>query len=92
MVFGTSKMLFLLEPTNPLLLSTKCLIDAFWILEANRAILYGDDITLSPEKWQWISMRESWPDSVKEILLLMIQTSTFAKRQVNLTNLIYGCS
>ncbi|KAF5860048.1 hypothetical protein ETB97_002074 [Aspergillus alliaceus] len=79
MVLGTSKMLLLLEPTNPLSLPTESLIDAFWILETNRAILYGDNITLSPDKWQWISTRESWPDSMKKILILMIQSSTFAK-------------
>ncbi|KAL4783380.1 hypothetical protein BJX76DRAFT_348606 [Aspergillus varians] len=75
MVFGTSKMLLLLDPTNPLSLSTKSLIDAFWILETNRAILYGDDITLLPDTWQWIWTRESWPDPMKKILMLMIQTS-----------------
>jgi hypothetical protein len=92
LVFGASKMLLLLEPTNPHSLPTKSLIDAFWILEANRAILYGDHITLSPDQWQWSSTREGWPDSMKEILMLMIHTSTFAKRQVIFTNLIAGRS
>ncbi|OQD70787.1 hypothetical protein PENPOL_c001G08177 [Penicillium polonicum] len=91
MVFGASKMLLLLEPTNPLSLPTKSLIDAFWILETNRAILYGDNTTLLPDKWRWSLTQESWPDPMNKILMLMIQTSTFAKRQVNFTNLIGGC-
>ncbi|KAE8342423.1 hypothetical protein BDV24DRAFT_173738 [Aspergillus arachidicola] len=86
MVFGTSKMLLLLEHTDSLSLPTKSLIDAFWILETNRAILYGDDITPLPDKWQWSLTRESWPDPMKKILMLMIQTSTFAKRQVDFTD------
>lgn len=92
MVFGASKMLLLVEPTNPLSLPTKSLIDAFWILETNRAILYGDSTTLLPDKWQWSLTQESWPDPMNKILMLMIQTSAFAKRQVNFTNLIGGCS
>lgn len=85
MVFGMSKMLLLLDPTNPLSLPTKSLIDAFWILETNRAILYGDNITLDPDKYQLSSTRASWPDPMKKILMLMIQASTFAKRQVSYT-------
>ncbi|KAJ5748989.1 uncharacterized protein N7511_010685 [Penicillium nucicola] len=42
MAFGTSKLLLLLETRKPLPLPTESLIDAFWILETNRAILYGD--------------------------------------------------
>lgn len=91
MVFGASKILLLLEPTNPLSLPTKSLIDAFWILETNRAILYGDDTILLPDKWQWSLSQESWPDLMNKILMLMIQTSTFAKRQVDFNNLIGGC-
>ncbi|KAJ5136311.1 hypothetical protein N7448_004865, partial [Penicillium atrosanguineum] len=81
MAFGTSKMLLMLKPTDPLSLPTRSLIDAFWVLENNRAILYGDNILVSPDKWQWSSTRESWPDSMKKILILMTQTSAFAKRQ-----------
>ena len=91
MAFGTSKMLLMLEPTDPLSLPTKSLIDAFWVLETNRAILYGDNILISPDKWQWNLTRESWPESMKEILMLMTQTSAFAKRQVTFTNLMDGC-
>lgn len=91
MVFGTSKTLLLLEHTDSLSLPTKNLIDAFWILETNRAILYGDDITLFPDDWLWGLTRESWPEPMKKILMLMIQTSTFAKRQVNFTDLNGGC-
>jgi hypothetical protein len=83
MVFGTSQMLLLLDPTTPLSLPTKSLIDAFWILESNRAILYGDNITLDPDKYQLISTRESWPDTLKKVLMLMTEASSFAKRQVN---------
>jgi hypothetical protein len=85
MVFGMSKMLPLLDPTNPLSLPTKSLIDAFWILETNRAILYGDNIALDPDKYQLSSARASWPDPMKQILMLMIQASTFAKRLVSYT-------
>lgn len=79
-VFGTSKVLLLLEPTNSLSLPSKGLVDAFWILEANRAILYGNDISLIPDTWHWSLTQESWPDSMRNILILMSQTSAFAKR------------
>lgn len=91
MAFGTSKMLLMLEPTDPLSLPTKSLIDAFWVLETNRAILYGDNILISLDKWQWSSTRESWSDPMKKILMLMAQTSAFAKRQVIFINSIDGC-
>lgn len=91
MVFGASKMLLQLEPTNPLSSPTKSLIDAFWILETNRAILYGDNTTLLLDGWQWSLTQESWPDPMNKILMLMIQTSAFAKRQVHFTNFIGGC-
>ncbi|KGO75674.1 Protein of unknown function DUF3468 [Penicillium italicum] len=80
MVFGASKVLLLLEPTSLLSLPTKSLINAFWILETNRAILFGDNTVVLPDKWQWNLARESWPDPMNKILKLMIQTSTFAKR------------
>ena len=82
MVYGTSKMLFMLKPTIPFPLATKSLIDAFWILEINRAILYGD-IAILPDNPQLNMMRESWPDPMNRIIMLMIQTSTYAKRQVD---------
>ncbi|PYH84379.1 hypothetical protein BO82DRAFT_254046, partial [Aspergillus uvarum CBS 121591] len=51
-VFGTSRVLALLEPTtSPLSLPTKSLIDAFGILESHRAILYGDNATLDPARF-----------------------------------------
>ncbi|CAG7926615.1 unnamed protein product [Penicillium olsonii] len=55
MVYGTSKMLFMLKPTIPFPLATKSLIDAFWILEINRAILYGD-IAILPDNPQRLHM------------------------------------
>lgn len=79
MVSGTSKVLVLLNPSHPLPLISKSLVDAFWILETNRAILFGDNIIL-PNELQWNLMRESWPDPMKKIIMLMMQTSTFAKR------------
>ncbi|CAG8342242.1 unnamed protein product [Penicillium salamii] len=79
MVSGTSKVLVLLKPSHPLPLISKSLVGAFWILETNRAILFGDN-TILPNELQWNGMRESWPDPMKKIIMLMMQTSTFAKR------------
>ncbi|KAJ5327911.1 hypothetical protein N7452_008301 [Penicillium brevicompactum] len=70
MVFGASKMLLLLEPTSRLAVPTKSLIDAFCVLEANRAILYGNT-TVLPRIWQCGLTRESWPDPMNKILILM---------------------
>ncbi|CRL25259.1 Fungal transcriptional regulatory protein, N-terminal [Penicillium camemberti] len=65
MVFGASKMLLQLEPTNPLSSPTKSLIDAFWILETNRAILYGDNTTLLLDGWQLFDKIESVPQKLR---------------------------
>lgn len=83
MVSGASKMFLLLEPTSSLSMPTKSLIDAFWILEANRAIIYGDTTILSQIS-QWTLTRDSWPEPMNKILILMVDISAFAKRQVKL--------
>ncbi|RAL17420.1 uncharacterized protein BO97DRAFT_6248 [Aspergillus homomorphus CBS 101889] len=76
----TPIVLLLLEPKRLLSLSTRSLVDAYWILETNRAILFGDSITPDPDKYMLSSTRENWPNSTKKILMLMIQTSNFANR------------
>ncbi|KAJ5975090.1 hypothetical protein N7481_008797 [Penicillium waksmanii] len=80
MTYGLSRMILLLQPADPLSIPTKSLIDVFWLLEANRLIIYGDDTLISPLECPWRSYRDNWPIAMKNIITLMIQAATFAQR------------
>lgn len=80
MTYGLSKMMLLLQPADLLSKPTKTLIDVFWLLEANRLIIYGDDTLISPAECQWHSSWDNWPIAMKAIITLMITAATFARR------------
>ncbi|POR31888.1 Uncharacterized protein TPAR_07908 [Tolypocladium paradoxum] len=85
MLYGTSKMLQLAGPAEQSSSLRRQLFEAFRLLEASRAILYGEDTFLSQGEWlrfqrvQAIT-RNHLCDPVERILTLMIQTSSFSKR------------
>lgn len=84
MFYGTSKVLQLAGPDAQQSTLQKRLLSAFRVLEANRAILYGDDTFLSKGRWSLndrIRTKEAKiPDPMTEITELMIQTSRFSKK------------
>jgi hypothetical protein len=80
MTYGLSRMMLLLQPADPLSKPTKTLIDVFWLLEANRLIIYGDDTLISPAESPWHSSQDNWPTEMKAIITLMIKAATFARR------------
>ncbi|KAL6894891.1 fungal-specific transcription factor domain-containing protein [Trichoderma evansii] len=84
MFYGTSKVLQLAGPDAHQSTLQKRLLSAFRVLEANRAILYGDDTFLSKGRWSLnnrIRTKEAEiPDPMSEITELMIQTSRFSKQ------------
>lgn len=80
MTYGASQMLLLLKPTYSLSFPTKSLIDAFWVLETNRAILYGDETVLSSNICPLDSSGDNWPGYMAEIVALMVEASSFARR------------
>ncbi|PNP38559.1 hypothetical protein TGAMA5MH_09640 [Trichoderma gamsii] len=84
MLYGTSKVLQLAGPYAHQSTLQKRLLDAFRVLEANRAILYGDDTFLSESKWSFnnrvTTKQAAVPDPMADIVELMIQTSRFSKQ------------
>lgn len=84
MLYGTSKILQLAGPdAHSSTLQTR-LLNAFLVLEANRAILYGDGTFLSEDKWSFNikvrTIQAAVPDPMADIINLMIQTSRFSKQ------------
>ncbi|KAL7920746.1 fungal-specific transcription factor domain-containing protein [Trichoderma austrokoningii] len=84
MLYGTSKVLQLAGPDAQQSTLQKKLFNAFQVLEANRAILYGDDTFLSQGKWslnkETKTKQAIFPDPMAKMIGLMIQTSNFSKR------------
>lgn len=84
MFYGTSKVLQLAGPDANLSTLQKRLFNAFRVLEANRAILYGDGTFLSKGRWSLNkrirTKQDKIPDPMTEITELMIQTSRFSKQ------------
>lgn len=84
MLHGTSKVLQLAGPDAHQSTLQKRLLNAFRVLEANRAVLYGDDTFLSEGKWSLnyrIKTKQATvSDPMAEITELMIQTSRFSKQ------------
>ncbi|KND91844.1 hypothetical protein TOPH_03447 [Tolypocladium ophioglossoides CBS 100239] len=85
MLYGTSKMLQLAGPAEQLSSLRRQLFGAFRLLEASRAILYGEDTFLSQDKWLhfqtgYAVAGNSFPDPMESILTLIIQISSFNKR------------
>lgn len=73
-------MILLLQPKDRLSIPTKTLIDVFWLLEANRLIIYGDESLVYPGKCPWSSTQNNLPTAMKATITLMVQTATFAQR------------
>jgi hypothetical protein len=84
MLYGTSRVLQLAGPDAQQSTLQKRLLDAFQVLESNRAILYGDDSFLSENNWSLKSRvktkQTTSPHPMAEITELMIQTSRFSKQ------------
>jgi hypothetical protein len=84
MLYGTSKVLQLAGPDAHQSMLQKRLLNAFRVLEANRAILYGDDTFLSESKWSFNNRvrtkQVAAADPMADIVELMIQTSRFSKQ------------
>ncbi|EHK46764.1 hypothetical protein TRIATDRAFT_317683 [Trichoderma atroviride IMI 206040] len=84
MLYGTSKVLQLAGLDAQQSTLQKRLLNAFRVLEANRAILYGDGTFLSKGKWSFnnrIRNKQAVvPDPMVDITELMIQTSQFSKQ------------
>ena len=90
MFHGTSKILALIGPTQLSTVMRQKLFDAFRILEANRAILFGDDTFLSQPGWtshrsnkQDLSFQgHSLWDPMDTIFELKLRVAAFSKRYV----------
>lgn len=84
MLYGTSKVLQLAGPDAHPSTLQKRLLNAFRVLEANRAILYGDGTFLSEDEWSLNNRartkQATVPDPMADIIELMIQTSRFSKQ------------
>lgn len=84
MLYGTSKVLQLTGPNAHPSTLQKRLLNAFRVLEANRAILYGDGTFLSEDEWSFNNRARTKqaiaPDPMADIIELMIQTSSFSKQ------------
>jgi hypothetical protein len=70
-------MILLIQPKDLLSTPTKALVNVFWLLEANRLIIYGDNTLVSPG--EYLSRDES-PTAMKYMIILMVQAATFARR------------
>lgn len=84
MLYGTSKVLQLAGLDAHQSTLQKRLLNAFQVLEANRAILYGDGTSLSEGEWSFNNRirtkQATVPDPMADITELMIQTSRFSKQ------------
>ncbi|KAH8903621.1 hypothetical protein BR93DRAFT_884966 [Coniochaeta sp. PMI_546] len=83
MCYGTSKILQMAGPTKSSSSLRRTLFDAFRVLEATRAIMYGDETFLSQDTWLSYhpssGLKQSGaPDLMETIYTLMIQASSFA--------------
>ncbi len=87
-VHGTSTMLTLTGPTSLSTSLRQRLFDAFRVLEANRAIFFGDETFLTQSAWaSHLPSRYSlssgegilW-DPVETIFSLKLRVATFSKR------------
>lgn len=85
MLSGTSRLLQLAGPQQQMSALRKTFLELFRVLEANRAVLYGDDTILSHPYWfplqqiQASRAADGW-DSLDGILSLMIRISAFNLR------------
>lgn len=87
MCHGTAKLLQLQGPIDSLSPLDKILFDGFRVLEAIRAIMYGDETFLSQDVWQQhrpgpTSEGVDWSDPMEMVHRLVIQVASFSKRQV----------
>lgn len=88
MFHGTSRILSLVGPEKLSSLLHRELFDAFRVLEANRAILFGDDTLLSQPAWilqhynrpiSLTQQRRHW-NPVDTIFVLKLRIATFSRR------------
>jgi hypothetical protein len=87
-VHGTSKMLALAGPTSLSTSLRQRLFDAFRVLEANRAIFFGDETFLAqpawashhPSRYSLLSGEGIHRDPVDTIFSLKLRVATFSKR------------
>ncbi|KAJ5210079.1 Protein of unknown function DUF3468 [Penicillium cf. griseofulvum] len=82
MLYGTSKMLQLAGPSDCMSSPRRIFYDLFRILEASRALLFGEGTILSQECWlqlqKTLSSNATRWEPLEEIITLMIQTSAFS--------------
>lgn len=82
MLSGTSRLLQLAGPQYKMSRLRRIFLEVFTELEANRAVLYGNDTLLSQHAWAAISRAgvpgsdDDW-DSLSTMLSLMVDISTF---------------
>ncbi|KXG52203.1 Protein of unknown function DUF3468 [Penicillium griseofulvum] len=82
MLYGTSRMLQLAGPSHCMSSPRRIFYDLFRILEASRALLFGEETILSQESWLQLqktlsSTAARW-EPLEEIITLMIQASAFS--------------
>ena len=86
MLYGTGTMLQLSNMDLPPSLLKDILFEAFQIMEANRAIIYGVDTFLSEQQWvvtrrkQLLVSKGDGTAPMNDIITLMINMASFAKR------------
>ncbi|KAK4869244.1 hypothetical protein LT330_006244 [Penicillium expansum] len=84
MLYGTSKMLQLVGPSDCMSSARRIFYDLFRVLEASRALLYNEETILSQDCWlglqQSLSSNTTRWDPMQEIITLMIEISAFSLR------------
>ncbi|KAJ5371884.1 hypothetical protein N7517_003890 [Penicillium concentricum] len=84
MLYGTSKMLQIAGPSDCMSPVRRIFYDLFRILEASRALLFGEETILSQECWlnlqKNLSSNATRWEPLEEIITVMIQTSDFSLR------------
>lgn len=93
MRYGTSRLLQLAGPTESLSPLHQTLFEAFRVLEATRAVMYGDGTFLSQSAWLSYHPNPATTisgtcDPMTSIHTLIIQTSAFSYQQVEFTKFL----
>ena len=85
MFYGTARLFQSVGPAARLSSLSMRLFDAFCILEANRALLFGVDTFLSQDGWLLrqpglAGQQNTMSSPMETMLILMIQISSFTKQ------------
>jgi hypothetical protein len=86
MLYGTGRMLQLSKKNHDPSPLKQILFGAFQTLEANRAIIYGEDTFLSGHEWlegggtQLFHVGQCFAMPMNEIIAFMIETASFSQR------------